>query len=333
VPRLLIVRLGSLGDVIHAIPAVAALRAAHPSARIDWLIDPKYVDLLRLVEGIDTLVPLDTRSGVAALVRVIAGLRRARYDAVVDLQGLVKSAVLARAAGGRRTIGLPREHLREGLARFFYGETPDPGRDPHVVRKSLALMRALGVENARISFPLRVGDTKVSEAVVAGFGSGPFALINPCAAWPNKRWPTNRFGRLAERMYSRLGLRSLVLWGPGEQAVASEVVSASGGAARVSPPTAIADLCAIAKRAALMVSGDTGPLHLAAAVGTPVVALFGPTFPERNGPWSHADITVSRAKRCVCHYERQCRLSRSCIDDIGFDEVAAAVESRMATRG
>jgi ADP-heptose:LPS heptosyltransferase len=128
-------------------------------------------------------------------------------------------------------------------------------------------------------------------------------------------------------------MRSLVLWGPGEEALAADVVAASPGAAEAAPPTTIADIVGIARQAHLMVSGDTGPLHIAGAVGTPIVALFGPTSPERNGPWSPADIVVSRVAQCECLYERRCRRSVPCIDDIGIDEVRDAVRRRLGAHG
>lgn len=332
-PTFLIVRLGSLGDVIHAIPAAAALRARYPGAQIDWLVDPRYTSVLQLVEGLNQAIPLDPRKGVGTLLSTLRTLRREKYDAAVDLQGLLKSAVLARISGAARVIGFPREHLREPAARVFYSETPDPGTEPHVIRKSLALMRALGVEDSRVVFPLKVPRTVTGDTAIAGFGSEGYALINPGAAWPNKRWAPQRFGALAAEIRERIGVRSLVLWGPGEEDVASLVVGSSRGAAELAPPTSIIDIFAIARRAKLMVSGDTGPLHIAAAVGTPLVALFGPTYADRNGPWSSDDITISRNARCLCHYERKCRLLQPCIEDIAVDEVVSAAEYRVAARG
>jgi heptosyltransferase I len=332
-PSFLLVRLGSLGDIIHAIPAAAALRARYPDARIDWLVDPQYTPILDLVEGLDEAIAVNPRGGLGTFFGTIRKLRRVEYDAVVDLQGLLKSAVLARAAGARRVVGLPREHLREPLARLFYGETPDPGRDPHVVKKNLMLTGALGVEEFRVAFPLKLPRTVTGDAVAAGFGLEGYAVINAGAAWPNKRWPPERFGALAAEIRERIGVRSVVVWGPGEEDIASLVVGASRGAADLAPKTDVIDLFAIARRAKLMVSGDTGPLHIAAAVGTPVVALFGPTFAERNGPWDRNDIAISRAARCFCHYERKCRLLQPCIDDIGVDEVVSAAEYRVAARG
>jgi heptosyltransferase-1 len=124
-------------------------------------------------------------------------------------------------------------------------------------------------------------------------------------------------------------MRSFVLWGPGEESLAAAVVAASSGAAEAAPPTTIPDLLALSQNARVLVSGDTGPLHIAGAVGTPIVALFGPTLPERNGPWAAADVTLSRNASCVCHYERRCRRPPACIEDIAVDEVVTAVERRI----
>lgn len=320
-PRFLIVRLGSLGDVIHAIPAVAALIGRHSQARVDWIVDPRYVDLVKRVEGIGNVIPFDSRQ--ASLIGTARRLRGERYEAVVDLQGLLKSALLARIAGGRRTVGFTSTHLREPLARFFYTETHDPGDVVHVIHKGLALMRALGVQDTTVRFPL---------GLTTRPRPGGYVLINPGAAWPNKRWAPERFGALAAAIRERHGLRSMVLWGPGEKELATAVVNASSGAAQAAPPTTIADIVTLAGGARVMISGDTGPLHIAGAVGTPIVALFGPTRAERNGPWSPADICISRFDRCVCHYERRCRRAQPCIDDISVDEVMAAVERRVAAR-
>ena len=322
-PRFLIVRLGSLGDVIHAIPGVAALIDHHREARVDWIVDPRYVDLVKRVERIGLVIPFDPRQGWGSLMGMARRLRAERYDAAIDLQGLIKSAVLARIAGARRTIGFTSAHLREPLAGIFYTERHDPGDVVHVIDKGLAVMRTLGVEDKTVRFPLDVSPRATRD---------PYVLINPGAAWPNKRWPPDRFGALAAAIRERHGLRSLVLWGPGEETAAAAVVASSRGAAEQAPATSITDILAVAKGASLMVSGDTGPLHIAGAVGTPIVALFGPTRAERNGPWSPADITISRFDRCVCHYERRCRRDRPCIDDITVDEVVAAVERRVAAR-
>jgi ADP-heptose:LPS heptosyltransferase len=198
-----------------------------------------------------------------------------------------------------------------------------------VIHTGLAVMRALDVADMTVEFPLTIPPRVALPSSIAG---GGYALINPGAAWPNKRWPPQRFGQLARTMAEHRALRSLVVWGPGEESIALDVVHASAGAAELAPPTTIIDIVALAKDASLMISGDTGPLHIAAAVGTPIVALFGPTRAERNGPWRSSDISISRLDRCECHYERRCRRRDPCIDDITVDEVAAAVERRVAAR-
>jgi lipopolysaccharide heptosyltransferase I len=331
--RFLIVRLGALGDVVHAIPVAAALRRRFPAARIDWLVDPRYVPLLDLVAALDRPVACDPRAGLTRLLRTIGELRRVHYDAAFDLQGLLKSALLARAAGAVRTIGMTKPHLREPLARLLYTETVDPGDAGHVMFKNLALLAAVGIDAPALEFPLRLPASAAAAAVATMSGEGGYVLINPGAAWPNKRWPAARFGALATAMHSRLGLRSVVLWGPGEESLAAAVVAAAGGSAVLAPPTVITDILAIARGARLFISGDTGPLHLAGAAGTPIVALFGPTLAARNGPWAAADIAISRVEQCACVYERRCRRATPCIDDIGVDEVMQAVERRVQQHG
>jgi heptosyltransferase-1 len=330
--NILIVRLGALGDIVHAVPAAAALRHAFPDARIDWLVEARHRPMVDLVSIIDRAVVLE-RPSIAAWIDVARRLREVRYDAAVDFQGLMKSAVLARASGARRVIGFSIWHLREKGARPFYSETCRDTlieRADHIVRRNLALLRNLGVNDPTIRFPLAdVRSGALDEIHSALGGEHPFALINPGAAWPNKRWPPERFGEVAAFLRDVRGLPSFVLWGPGEEGLAGAVVERSNGAARAAPPTRLADLVALSRAASLMVSGDTGPLHIAAAVGTPTVSLFGPTDPQRNGPWSPDDLAVSRYGVCGCHYERRCRKAEWCLESVDVPEVTAALQQRF----
>lgn len=332
--RVLIVRLGALGDVVHAIPMVASLRHAHPSVQVDWLVAPGYRVLLELVEGLHRAIGLDTRRafGDAGVLPVTSELRRARYDVAFDAQGLLKSAVLARASGAARVIGFARENLREPAAHAFYTETVAVGQEDrvHIIQKNLALLHAVGIHEDAPRFPLRVDPGPELRSFIDRFGADGYALLNPGAAWPNKRWPPARFGAVAAAIHRAWGLASVVSWGPGEEALASAVVDASEGAAQLSPRTDIRALCALARHARVMVSGDTGPLHIAAAVGTPIVALFGPTLPARNGPWLPQDQVLSRADACECLYERRCRQAEACLESIPVDDVVRAVERRIA---
>jgi heptosyltransferase-1 len=184
------------------------------------------------------------------------------------------------------------------------------------------------VTAAKAEFPIEEVDSKVARWAIAQTG-GHYALLNPGAAWPNKRWPPSRFASLAEQLRSHRGMMSVVLWGPGEETLAEETVAAAGGAAVASPRTTIADIVALARGAAVMVSGDTGPTHIAGAVGTPLVGIYGPTRPSRNGPMAADDAIVTRDAICQCHHLRRCRLSRMCLLDIEVAEVLGAVERRL----
>lgn len=331
----LVVRLGALGDILHAVPAAAALRRAHPDARIDWLVDLRHRPMVDLITVVDRAIVLE-RSNPAGWLDVTRRLRAQRYDAAIDLQGLLKSAILARASGAAQVIGFSIWHLREKAARPFYTGTDRRGRleADHVIVKNLRLLAALGIDDDRVEFPLAGVESPALAAVRAGLGhDGPFALINPGAAWPNKRWPAERYGEVAAFVQEVRGLPSVVLWGPGEEGLAGAVVEASGGSARIAPRTSLADLLALSRAASLMISGDTGPLHIAAAAGTPIVAIFGPTDPHRNGPWAPDDVAVSRFGACGCHYERRCRQKDWCLESVSVAEVTAAIQQRSGRAG
>ncbi|MGE0393238.1 MAG: lipopolysaccharide heptosyltransferase I [Vicinamibacterales bacterium] len=333
--RILIVRLGSLGDIVHAVPAAAAVMRAWPSAAVDWVTAPGYRELVGMVRGLRRVITLDTRrvTGPDGILATLRTLRASRYDAVLDLQGLLKSAVLARLAGGARTLGFSRADLREPLAATCYGETVDVSAATHVIDKGLALVRALGgpahASGASPAFPLDVPEVPAVQTLAARTAPGGYALLNPGAAWPNKQWPVERFGAVAQALRRERGLPSVVLWGPGEHARAEAVVAASAGAAELAPPATIPGIAALAKQARLVVSGDTGPLHLAAAVGAPAVALFGPTRAERNGPWSADDVSISRFADCQCAYQRRCTRDVPCLHGIETAEVVGAAALRL----
>lgn len=332
--NILVVRLGALGDVVHTIPAVAAIRAALPSARIAWVVETKHRPIVDLVPAVDHVIAVNSR-GLGGWIDAIRRLREIRFDVALDFQGLMKSAIFARASGARRVAGFSIWHLREKGARPFYSETDGAsgqagGATVHVVHKNLHLLEVLGIRTSRIEFPLVRVASPALEEIRARLGQRAFALINPGAAWPNKRWPPQRFGEIAAFLHEVRGLPSIVLWGPGEQALAEEVVRGSNGAAQPGPATEIPDLVEVARAAALIVSGDTGPLHVAAAVGTPAVALYGPTDPERNGPFDPNDVSISRFDTCRCHYQRVCRGPDWCMDSITVAEVTARIQQRLA---
>jgi ADP-heptose:LPS heptosyltransferase len=271
-----------------------------------------------------------------SLMGAIGIIRRTRYDVAIDLQGLIKSAIIARLSGASKVVGFNGKYSREPMARMFYTDIHDPGGEGmyarsekrHVVEINLGMVKALGINPGPPEFPLAKVTSEVADSMSEASG-GRYALLNPGAAWPNKRWPAPRLGALAIALRERRNLQSVVLWGPGEVDLAEAVVATAGGAAILTPQTSVADVVALARGASVMVSGDTGPTHIAAAVGTPIVGIYGPTRPERNGPWVPDDETVSRAPMCQCHHLRQCKIDNMCLLDIEVEEVLAAVERRL----
>lgn len=327
--RILIVRLGSLGDLVHTLPAVAAIRRAYPAAEIDWLVDAPHRPFLELVPVVSSLIVLRDRTARAWL-EARRTMRARHYDVALDFQGLLKSAALTRLSGAARIVGFDRTGLREPLAAPLYGERVTVDDSQHVIRKNLALASAIGAASQAWDFPIAPVESRAVASLLATVRA-PFAVINPGAAWPNKRWPPDKLGAVARHLHDRHRIASIVLWGPNEEDAARAVVNAAGGAAHLAPETGLAELIALLRPASLMVSGDTGPLHIAGALGVPIVALFGPTTPDRNGPWSAEDVSVSRYEHCDCHYERRCRRADAewCLGTIGVDEVTRAIDERL----
>jgi ADP-heptose:LPS heptosyltransferase len=276
-----------------------------------------------------------------AALATLRALRARRYDVALDFQGLWKSAAWTRLSGAARVVGWQAASRREPASQLLIGERVARNSDHrrHVIDKNLALLEPLGIaaEGAR-EFPLprpreavaRVDAGLAALAVLAGVDPKALVVLNPGGGWASKLWPAERFGELARALRSA-GLRPLVSWGPGEQNLADRVVAASGGAAERSFPTTLLDLVELARRARLVVAADTGPLHIACAVGTPVVALFGPTDPQRNGPFAPSDVVVRRTPACAPCYSRSCLRHAGIMSEIGAGEVQDAVARRLAT--
>lgn len=359
--KILIVRLSALGDIVHALPVLAAIKRAMPAAQVDWLVEENYASILSIASGLHRRIIVRARRSFETEDAISFGgwrgyhaaasyLWNQDYDVALDLQGLIKSSIWARISFATRVVGFDEPNLREPQAAFLYSETVTPQGRPagqqanrpaghqvigpsaqHIIHKNLSILSALGIKPDSIEMPMQPhASADTTAAIDTAGGSLGYIVLNPGAAWPNKRWPPERFGALAAALKERTGLRTLVTWGPSEHALATAVANASSGAASLAPATSVSDLAVLMREATLVVSGDTGPLHIAAAMGTPLVGLYGPTWPERNGPWHPDDVVVSRATVCVCHHKRQCLRGAPCINEITLDEVVAASRKRLA---
>ena len=300
-----LVKLSSLGDVIHALPVAEALAAAFPRTRLAWLVERREAALLRDHPALDEVIDVDTRAWrsartpgqVVEVVRGIIALRRrlraAEFDVALDLQGLVKSGAVARVTGAPLRIGFAAGCSRERLSALFTNRrvTP-PSEARHVVDQYLSLLAPLGVTvapgRARFRLATRAAAESRIDDFFVGVGLKPrhrLVVLNPGAGRSNKRWPVTRFRALAERLCHEAGAQVLVLWGPSEHDAARAIVEIAPPRPALAPSTDLDELTAVARRASVMVAADTGPLHLAAAVGTPCVGLYGPTSGARNGPY------------------------------------------------
>ena len=304
-PRVAIIKLSSLGDVVHALPVAHALRRALPSAHLTWVVEAREYAILRDHPDLDAVVPVDTRlwrrliwrpAGARQVLgkvgRLRERIRRASFDVAIDLQGLLKSGLLTAYTGAPVRIGFSAGRCRERWNALFTNRhvtPPDSAR--HVVDQYLALLAPLGIVPGPAEFHVpvpaaaerRIEEFLVNEGVKPG---DRLVAINPGAGHPQKRWSVARFGALAERLATDAGARVLLLWGPDEAHMAREIsLALPAHSALLAPPTDLGELAALLKRCRLMIANDTGPLHLAAALGTPALGLYGPTRAERNGPY------------------------------------------------
>ena len=309
--KILIVRIGAMGDVLHALPAVAALRRARPEWLIEWVVDTRWAPLVSGEDGrgphVDCVHLADTKlwsraPHSAETRRSIAALRRelkqARFDVVVDLQGTIRSAVIGRFAAAKRFAGYADP--RESAAAWLYSQKISR-HGGHVVQQAVALLgEACGADLAPglSELPLDAAAERWAEQAVL---RRPLCVLAPGAGWAAKQWPAQQFGALAGEL-SRRGFDIVVNASSGDNAHALEVAATSGGTARVLP-CSVAELVALLRRTDLFVGGDSGPTHLAAALAVPLVALFGPTDPARNGPWGPGPSRVLRHASSVTSYK------------------------------
>ncbi len=326
--RILIVRLSAIGDVVHGLPVLHALRDRWPRAFLAWAIEDRAADLLRNHRGLDELIVLKRGwyKSWSKLREVRRRLRQFHFDTTLDLQGLTKSAGIAWLSGARRRIGFGDHDGRE-LSRWFNTDQVQP-RDTHVVDRNLELLRPLGIDNPGVRLELEVSaaNSQTAARILESLNlRGGFALINPGAGWPSKLWPPDRFAAVARHLGVSRGMRSLVVWAAEEEHWAQQIVAGSGGFASLAPATSLGELAAIAQRATIFISSDTGPLHIAAAVRTPCVGLFGPMPGERNGPYGPEHITVQKMRLSGSSRERR-RANSDSMLAIQVENVTAACD-------
>jgi heptosyltransferase-1 len=328
--RILIVRLSAIGDVIHGIPVLCALRDAFPRAFIGWVAEGTAGDLLEGHPALDELVRVPRRwwKSPRTVWQLRQRLHTLRFDMAIDLQCLTKSALAARLSGAPRRIGKSGPDGRE-LSQLLHNELVAAGGS-HVIEHYLTMLRPLGIDAPAVRFDLseRPAEARMADEVLrsTALSRGAFVILNPGASWPSKLWPPERYGELARVLVVSRGMPSLVVWcGESELRLGETIVQTSGGKARLAPATSMTELAALCRRAALFVGSDTGPMHLSAAVGTPTVSLHGPSRAEWCGAYGPHGASVQ------VRYESGSSLQRRKADDsamraITVDMVAEACE-------
>jgi heptosyltransferase I len=328
--RFAVVRLGSLGDIVHTFPAVAALRDSFPQAGIVWLTHPRWVELVDSSGLATEIWSVDSRD-LGSVRKVVGKLRAQRWDAAIDYQGLWKAAFLPFLGGVRRRIGFSSATVREFGVPILYTDRVD-AKANHVAEQNGELSLRAGAKKGIGAFRLCVNES--DRARVQGEleqqGVRRYVVLSPGGGWRSKCWPAERFAALCERISAEMGITCIVNYGPGESALADSVRAKCQSQKSIAYDGDLGPLMALLGSAECFVGGDTGPLHLAVALGTPAVALFGPTDPRRNGPFPPGDI-VLRSADAMTSYSRSNQTDPSLLA-LSVEAVFAAVKARLGAR-
>ncbi len=335
-PRFLVVRLGSLGDIVHTFPAVAGLRESFPQAEIIWLTHPRWKALVESSELATDIWEVETRSFASAR-EILGRIRKKRFTTAIDYQGLWKAAALPFLGRVPRRIGFSLHSIREFGVPLLYND-PVLCMQAHIADQNGELSQRAGARNGAGRFVLSVPSLQEAFALqlLHGFNVDRYIVLSPGGGWRSKCWPPERYGELCRLIHTNFGLRCILNQGPGDEGCIATVKAASGDAAPIACSSPLHQLMVFLRNAICVVGGDTGPLHLAVTLGTPVVALFGPTDPARNGPYrlgadSVKDI-VLRSPHAVTTYKRRDRPDPSLLQlEVAtvFDAVRRQVEARL----
>jgi heptosyltransferase I len=307
--RILIIKLSSLGDIFHALPTVHALRCAYPHARIDWVTHAAYKPLVACVTGINNVIPYPRNSFRKDGCRFIRTLRCETYDLILDLQGLLKSAFVARLAKGTKRIG-PSFH-REG-SRLLYQAVAGPANlERHAVTQILDVIEYLGIPHQQPAFPIEFPAWENRPPA-------PHIVIAPASRWPSKNWPPERFAETANHLQKQWNACISIIGAPGEEHICETVAKTIEGPCRnYGGTTTLAQMGSIIATADLLLANDSGPVHMAAALGKPAVVIFGPTNPVRIGPYGDQHQILLPATPCMCGRARICKTPQTaCINEI-----------------
>ena len=335
--RILLIKPSSLGDIVHAMPACAAIRRAYPKARLTWLVKRQWAGLVERIDGVDRVWPV--KSTFKGWLSQVPALRTEHFDLVVDLQGLFRSAAIGWLSGSPLLVGFANG--REGSPWFYSRRVPVPQSEMHAVDRYLLVAKAVGaVEAGAPEFHFRIPQTDYDEVdrLLSRSGVTPgtsWVAMNVSARWPTKRWPTASFAEVADRLQQE-GCGAVVMIGGTEER--ADVAAVRGmmktSSIDLAGATTVGLLPALLSRASLLITNDSGPMHIAAAVGIPVVALFGPTSAARTGPYGVGHNVLTGKVPCSPCFSRTCHntLPLECLRLVSPQQVLAVVRAQRSIR-
>ena len=329
IERILLIKPSSLGDIIHGLPVLKALRNKWPDAKISWVVKDAYVDILNGNPLIDELILLIKSSLTTSIFSFRKKLRHGSFDLAVDMQGLFRSGLIAFLSGAAVRIGF--SNARE-VASLFYTHKVDAPLNLHAVDRNLKLAAALGCEVQGVEFPINFNRETEQEAL--GFLQNiqldkgkPLVTFVPGTRWEKKRWPLNSFSLLGDLLIEKMGAGIIVAGSRQENRLIHEIRSAMKNPSAEAVDFSLTKLTALLSKSDVVVTNDSGPMHIAVAMRTPVVALFGPTDPARTGPYSKKCLIIQRDLECIPCFRKQCSQgSFECMESITVEEVFEGVK-------
>lgn len=350
--KIAIVKLSAIGDVVHALPVASALRERYPSAHLTWIVQGKSREILEGNPDLDEIIVFDknrwlreipyphrSASVMWNVYRFVSALRQAGFDLAIDLQGLIKSGLITRLTGAGTRIGFSMDYCREPAnARFTNHQVTPSDQDVHIIDQCLSLIRGLGADTRQKRFKIHIPPE--DHDYICGFldkkkvPQQRMVLINPGAGWETKLWGVDNYAALADRLVSDLGCAVIFLWGPSELSMVKSIRKKMCQPSWQACPTTLKQSMALMQRAHLFVAGDTGPLHMAAALNTPCVGIYGPSSPERNGPYGNIHRIVQAAQAAVpCRncFRRYCS-HKTCMKSITVSQVTEVISEMRLIR-
>ena len=345
--KFLIIKLSSIGDIVHALPFLRTLRKNHPKAYIAWIIEKSFQDLIKCNPDLDEVIPIPTKHWRQNLnikswdevCRTRKLLKERQFDWTFDLQGLIKTGVIARSTGAPNRVGFHRKNCREKINTWFNNNQSDYlSSGSHIVDRCLSQLSALGDFHFQTDFNISISaeDEHTSEDFMKKnnkLTEKPIAGINPGGGFPTKLWSIERYALLADRLAEELGFSILLTWGPGEKEMVQNIAGSMKHPSWIAPKTTIAESIGLYKKLSLFEGGDSGPFHICWAIGVPTISVWGPTDPNRNGAYSKSHQAVFHQLNCIFCWKRKCPLGTTeCMDKITVQKMFEATKKLVSER-